>query len=71
MTCHDKVPYRSSALALAEMKQIVWRNSVEGEGGKSKGLNVYRCRCGAWHIGHRFQDGNENGSGNAQKVVEP
>ena len=59
----SKAAYRSSAAALAEMKKIIWRNSVEGDGEKSRGLNVYRCRCGAWHIGHAWKGKREKEEG--------
>lgn len=48
-----KIAHPTRAAAERQLKQVVWRNASHHEDGRSKGLNVYRCRvCRHWHIGH-------------------
>jgi hypothetical protein len=50
-----KVQHATREEAEAHQKKLVWKNHVNGEDVRSKGLNVYPCPhvvCGAWHVGH-------------------
>jgi hypothetical protein len=42
----EKVAHATEAQALRH------RNSLRFGAGGSPDLEVYRCRCGAWHVGH-------------------
>lgn len=46
----DKRRYQSKGKAIRVLRGMYQTGNGEAD------LQVYRCRCGVWHIGHRGQD---------------
>ena len=54
MTCGTKIRHATRDEAIAHIKQLVWKNHVAGESGRSVGLAPYPCdQCDSWHVGHQ------------------
>ena len=50
-TC-NKVRLKTKAQAEKHLGQVEVLNSIQGKEKRNKGLHVYLCDCGWWHVGH-------------------